>query len=605
MRISLACNWKPDVLAYLDENPDIKRTVHDFYGARDMSFTGSGRPYFLMQKLDRDRMGAFIDKVHRAGHAFTWLWNGQCLGYYKFNAAERSKAIEELDWLEDLGVEYLTVTDPYLARFVRRRYPKIHLKVSVIAEVSSLARARDWQEIVGKDGVITISIFAVRNFPLLEEIRKQVPCDFEILVNDCCLNECPFRFFHYTECSHASQTHDKLQGFYQDWCTIACQLEKDRHPEQAVMSKWVQPSDVDKYLAIGYDYFKLSGRRYNVAWHKRMLHAYATKSYAGDYGMIFNGYSFVSDPLLLAGSQFQDFAKKQELAGGSPEDQGVMLAVPDFGTRLEGGPLATLLDRMPFRGARCAQICGVSCRYCHAFAREACVVSSPEKASAYRQYMEFLLNYIDHSEMFAPAGERRFVPPVGERQANTYVGVSWTPEAREFLDAAMVIIPEDMREAARMGTGVTTERTAERLGLKEVGVDLLASTFIHLTPPQFRHDAHDFLVKRGIDPGKYLSASDIEEIVSSPAAGVACPPKVTAKLPWDEEAIRVFVEMLKVVELEAPMFLDVARVVVSNEIQAAAKGSVHVPEVVQAFKKTVPQQFAESLQRKLVEMKLE
>ena len=154
-----------------------------------------------------------------------------------------------------MDVDYLTVSDPYLAEFAKLYNPKLKLKVSVISEVNSLTRALEWAKIIGSEGVLTLSIMINRNFPLLKEIKEKVDCDIELLTNDCCLNECPYRFLHYTECSHASQTHDHLEGYYNDWATIACQNQKCFNPEQVLMSKWIQPSDLDKYIEIGIDYF--------------------------------------------------------------------------------------------------------------------------------------------------------------------------------------------------------------------------------------------------------------------------------------------------------------------------------------------------------------
>ena len=158
MRISLACNWKFDLLDHIENEPSLQQNVYDLYGTRDLSFTGSGRPFFLMPKKEKSEIEAYVNKVHDLNLKFTWLWNGGCLGYFKFNVEEQTKAQNELDWLEDMGVEYLTVADPYLAQFARKHSSKLKLKVSVIAEVNTLSRALEWQGIIGPEGVLTLSI---------------------------------------------------------------------------------------------------------------------------------------------------------------------------------------------------------------------------------------------------------------------------------------------------------------------------------------------------------------------------------------------------------------------------------------------------------------
>jgi collagenase-like PrtC family protease len=516
MRISLACNWKQSLLSLIEEESILHNTVHDLYGTYDFSFTGSGRPFLLMQKKEKSEIEDYIHRVHELGLAFTWLWNGECLGYFKFDTEQQSNALKELDWLEDMGVEYLTVTDPYLANFAKTYYPKLKLKVSVISEVNSLSRALDWADIIGSQGVLTLSIMLNRNFPLLKKIRKSVNCDIELLLNDCCLNECPFRFFHYTECSHASQKHDILEGYYNDWATIACQNQKAFNPEQIIMSKWIRPSDIDKYMELGVDYFKISGRRYATEWLGRALRAYSNKSYDQNLGDVLNGYSFVSDPLELAGGQFSEFSAKQEKMGGNPDDQGIMLSVPDFNAVLNSQKLEDFIEGLPFQGARCAENCGISCNYCFEIAKKAYDTPDKEKARSYREYMEFLYKYLNKGEMFKPQEERDLIKPGTEAKADTYTGISWDKQAQAFLEEAMVLVPESMKKAARQGIGYTSERTAERRDLTAVDKQLLISIIIKLIPQPFKHDFFDFLLEKDIDPSDYMKKEEIEYVKSLP-----------------------------------------------------------------------------------------
>ncbi len=516
MRISLACNWKLDLLNQIENDVNIRKDVHDFFGTYDMSFTGSGRPFFLMAKRTKSEVETFIDKVHDLNKKFTWLWNGECLGYYKFDSNEQTKALKELDWLDDMDIEYLTVTDPYLAEFAKFYNPKLKLKVSVIAEVNSLTRALEWGEIIGSKGVLTISIMLNRNFPLLKEIREKVGCDIELLINDCCLNECPYRFFHYTECSHASQSYDQLDGYYNDWATIACQNQKCFNTEQIVMCKWIQPSDLDKYIAIGIDYFKISGRRYGTNWIMNALKAYSNKDSNRNLGEIFNAFSFVSDPLILAGNQFSEFSLRQEKMGTAADNQSIMLSVPDYDACLDGNKLDTFIQNFPHGGERCAENCGVSCFYCHSFANKA--YSQPEGGitDSYKKFMLYLFDYLNTGDMFASNEERKVKSPMKEVESNTYIGIPWEPEAEEFLNEVMTIIPNEMKNAARKGIGFTAERTAEKEGSKIVHKELLISIINKLVPQPFKRDYIEFLIEKNIDLKKYMSDDEINYVKSLP-----------------------------------------------------------------------------------------
>jgi collagenase-like PrtC family protease len=516
MRISLACNWKNDLLDLIEQDPDLLSTVFDLYGTFDLSFTGSGRPFFLMSQRKKSEIEGFINRAHELGLHFTWLWNGLCMGYSMFNSEQQSKALKELDWLDDMEVEYLTLADPYLARFVKKYHPKLKLKVSVISEVNCLTRALKWQQIIGREGVLTLSVMLNRNFPLLKEVREALECDIELLVNDCCLNECPFRFFHYTECSHASQDHDVLEGYYNDWAGIACQNQKAFHPEQLVMGKWIHPADLDRYREIGINYFKISGRRYATEWLARVLKAYIEKSYKGNIGSILNGYSFVADPLELAGGQFSKYASLQEDIGGYPDDAGIMLSVPDFNAVLDAEKLETFLDNIPYDGAKCVENCGVACTYCHQFAEKAYSIPSKENAESYKNYMAYIMEYLNHGEMFIPVEERKLEAPIDLGGSESYFGIEWTSDARQFLEETMNLIPKEMKKAANKAISHTAERTAEKREQDKLDKDLLISILIRLVPEAFKHDLIELIIQKQIDPLKYLKTEELERIKSLP-----------------------------------------------------------------------------------------
>lgn len=433
MRISLACNWSYDLLDLIEAHPEIRKNVSDFYATWDFSFTGSGRPFFIMPKMTQDQVEKYISRVHDMGFTFSWLWNGECLGYYKFNQEEQSKALKELDWLDDLNVEYLTVCDPYLIEFAKTYSPNLNIKVSVINEPNSVTRATEWEDIIGPEGVLTVSYMSNRNFQLLKEIRDSVKCDVEILLNDCCLHECPFRFFHYTECSHSSQNHDVLEGYYGDFCAIACQIQKSQKYEQLIMCRWIMPNDVDKYLQLGIDYFKISGRRYSANWLFRALEAYSTKSYEGNLGDIFNAYSFTSDPTNLAEPQFSELSAKQKKMGGNPEDTGVWIMVPDYDAKLIGKDLNNFISKFPHKGAKCAENCGVSCTYCNGFVEKAFIEAPEDSRDYYKKVISYLYDYISFGEGFLPIEDRSITNPIKATASDTFSGGSLGTRCKDLV----------------------------------------------------------------------------------------------------------------------------------------------------------------------------
>lgn len=535
MRISLACNWKLDMLRMIEDDPLIKSNVYDLYGTHDMGFTGSGRPFFLLPKMQKENIEEYINKLHDMGIKFTWLWNGECLGFHKFNREDQSYALKELDWLDDLGVEFLTVTDPYLAEFAKTHHPSLKLKVSVISEANSATRAKEWEKIVGKEGVLTLSIMTNRNFTLLEEIRKVVKCDIELLTNDCCLNECPFRFFHYNECAHASQRYDVLRGYYYDWSTMACQNQKAFNPEQIIMCKWIQPNDLKRYMKIGIDYFKISGRRFGTPWLFNVLKSYSSQEYDNNLGEIFNGYSFVSDPLQLADPQFSEFSARQANTGSDADDVSVILSVPDFKPRLHAGNLSEFLENLPHKGAKCAESCGLTCTYCYQFVEKAYHIDNEENVNSYKKFMKYLIDYIHYGDMFLPEKEQKLERPMKASKTFSLTGINWEQEARQFLEDTLIIIPEEMKRAAEMGMRFIVERTAETQNKSNVELELLISVIAHMVPKPFKHDFHDFLIEKGKPPANYYSKDELDEIKKLPYGTPLMAEKSGQEVPMQEK----------------------------------------------------------------------
>ncbi|TXT67424.1 MAG: hypothetical protein BAJALOKI1v1_100037 [Promethearchaeota archaeon] len=516
LRISVPCNWKNDLLDQIEQNEHLRRVVHDFYGTKDLSFTGSGRPFFIMVNKDYPQMEVYINRIHDMGMGFTWLWNGKCVGFKKFNAEQQDKALKELDWLDDLGVEYITIVDPYLARFVRHYHPRIKVKVSLIAEVTTLTMGYDWQEIIGKEGIINLSVMVNRNFPLLRMFKEKLDCDLELLLNDACVNECPFRFFHYSETSHASQDHHQLKGYYNDWSVIACQGAKAFNPEQIMMAKWIQPSDIDYYIQTGIDYFKISGRRYDTPWILHALKAYADKYYNDNLGTMLNGYNFQTNPLELAGSQFSRYTSLQEEIGGYQNDEDLQIGIPDFDAQLRCDKLADFVKNYPFEGARCIENCGLSCTYCYNFVDKAYFLPSEEKTERYKKYSAYMYNYVNAGQHFVPKEERTVINPLEKKAEGTLYGIPWTTEAEQFFEDTLSLIPESMQKSASKAIKNISERTAERQKDHEVTKDLIIAILIKLVPPQFQHDLLDLLLEKNIDVNQFLSKEDIEAIEAQP-----------------------------------------------------------------------------------------
>ena len=248
MPLSIPTNWDDALLPGLMGLP-----VADLYGKLDDDPIGGGRPRYILRPVSRRRAATHIRQVRDAGWGFTYLLNAPCTGNREFGAHWRRRLLDHVRWAMDAGTTAVTVSVPLLAEAIKAAFPALWVKVSVIAHVASPDRARAW-EALGVDE-IAVDFNANRDLVGLERLRASTRCALSLLVNDLCLQDCPFRLYHYNLVGHASQGQGA--GSLVDYCFLRCHDIKLRDPLQLLRSPWIRPEDLGRYEALGYTRFKL------------------------------------------------------------------------------------------------------------------------------------------------------------------------------------------------------------------------------------------------------------------------------------------------------------------------------------------------------------
>ncbi len=181
--------------------------------------------------------------------------------------------------LNEIGVDSVTVAEPYLVEMLAKEFPDITVVVSTISHVDSPERARFFYEL-GADA-ITLDTNINRSFEILEGIKDAVSCEMRLLVNEACLYKCPFRYFHFNLFSHMTALGNK-PNIFSDYYYEKCISFRVRYPELIIKSPWIRPEDLKVYEALGMDYFKMSGRANTVSWIINCMKAYAERSFEGN-----------------------------------------------------------------------------------------------------------------------------------------------------------------------------------------------------------------------------------------------------------------------------------------------------------------------------------
>jgi len=282
MKLLVPTNWDPDLILPLSKlEADVQ-----LYGVLPTSMIGSGGSGPDNVRMVENQAEEYIEKAHSAGLKFDYLLNAPSMSNMEWDENTHQELLRHLDWISSVGADSVTVTIPYLVELIKRQFPHLKIRVSTIAHVNSVARAKS-VESLGADS-ITLDINVNRDFTLLKAIRKAVSCELTVLMNNLCLYQCPYEYYHHDGLGHASQSYNSLSGYYVDYCVIRCSLDRLCDISQIIKCRWVRPEDIHVYEEIGMDMFKISGRSMSAERILQAATAYSSRHYQGNLYDILN-----------------------------------------------------------------------------------------------------------------------------------------------------------------------------------------------------------------------------------------------------------------------------------------------------------------------------
>jgi collagenase-like PrtC family protease len=118
-----------------------------------------------------------------------------------------------------------------------------------------------------------------KNPETIAELCKQGVKSY-LIVNDPCVIGCPMSNFHFTHSSLHST--DNTADGYSSYCTTYCKSVMLNKPYEIIRSSFVRPEEIDKYTAIGVNYFKIVDRNKPSWWIDRAFKAYLNRSHEGN-----------------------------------------------------------------------------------------------------------------------------------------------------------------------------------------------------------------------------------------------------------------------------------------------------------------------------------
>ena len=203
------------------------------------------------------------------------------MGTLEFTRSGQREIRKLLDWIAGIPVDSVTVTLPYLAKIIKKEYPKLKLHVSTFDYVDTVTKARYWEDL-GVDSIVLPNTLFNRNFEALKKFRKHLKCKIQLLANNACLFGCHCVGYHKTIMSHTSQSRDISRGYVVDYCALSCRYQRMLEPVNFIRSDWIRPEDVVYYEEIGIDALKIVGRARSTDFIIRAVDAYTRRDYEGN-----------------------------------------------------------------------------------------------------------------------------------------------------------------------------------------------------------------------------------------------------------------------------------------------------------------------------------
>jgi collagenase-like PrtC family protease len=377
MKLRVGSNWDLSLPEALKGT-----SVDALFGKLPFDVVGGARPGFVLPQVNRDDVKRFIQVCHENGLEFSYLLNAPCIGNLQYSKKGYGQLIELLEWIDQSGADAVTLGIPYLIDLVRKRFPRLKVKVSTTARVNTVRKALQYED-MGVEEII-IDEHINREFKTLEAIRKAVKCHLELIVNNICLWQCPYNYEHVNHDGHASRKDEEDEYCYLQYPGYLCLYRKLIDPVELLKSPWIRPEDISSYEAIGYDHFKIVERFKRTPLLLEHVRAYENRRYQGNLLDLFTlPRKGAFTPLHL-----EYFIKPEHvnIMKVSQLEKVFDLEVREL-IQIDNQKLNGFLDR--FKEEDCNQTTCEACQYCDRVLKSAAVINAPEIKKAAQRVRDF------------------------------------------------------------------------------------------------------------------------------------------------------------------------------------------------------------------------
>ncbi len=259
---------------------------------------GSCRPNGNLPPIDLEKLKSYVEYSNEKGIEFNYVFNPTHMENIELTKTGFTKIKTFLKSLQAIGVNSITIALPTIMEICKEVCPNLKIKASTICQINSPTKAKHYADIGIERIVLDEDIY--RNFDILKNIRKMYTGELEVIVNSFCLNDCPFKMFHYNAISYSH----KNSAQYPFFSTNCHQLHMNA--ENFMKLNWIRPEDIHYYNDLGINYFKIQGRT-NVTTGDpvKAVKYYMDEKYDGDLVRLLELFSY-KRPLSVAQAEIDN-----------------------------------------------------------------------------------------------------------------------------------------------------------------------------------------------------------------------------------------------------------------------------------------------------------
>ena len=235
----------------------------------------SGRAVDSLPQIGIRELERYVNYSLRKGIKFNYTLNAACFGNYEFTDGGVGEIKSLLKDLDSIGVTNLTLATPSIIEMVRDFAPNMEIKVSAICQVDSVMKMKHYIDLGVERFVVEPSI--TKEFDILRNMVQHSDGKMEIIINDKCMKNCPYKIFHYNQTAH--DNNERAESYY----FMNCGMRKSRNLQWYLNLNWIRPEDIHLYENMGIQYYKIEGREFILKGDIiRLLNAYIEEKFEGN-----------------------------------------------------------------------------------------------------------------------------------------------------------------------------------------------------------------------------------------------------------------------------------------------------------------------------------